>query len=122
MTGRQGKQNALVYLHIMNAATFPSPSASTASASTIMSRASEDVLSQRKILNKTGITRASEDIIKKRKIVKVLAWVQFLEHTKNDTLYRALSLLGRMRERPWYIDNEQDIKSFDSNPFRWIEA
>jgi hypothetical protein len=62
----------------MNAATFPSPSASTASASTIMSRASEDVLSQRKILKaarssppKIGIVKASENIIKQRKIVKV---------------------------------------------------
>lgn len=67
----------------MNTATFPSPSTSTASpstasASTIMSRASEDILSQRKILkaarsspHNTGITRASEDIIKQRKIVKV---------------------------------------------------
>ena len=77
MTGLS-KQNRLVHTNIMNAATFPSPSASTASASTIMSRASEDILSQRKILKaarspplKTGISRASEDIIKQRKIVKV---------------------------------------------------
>ena len=77
MTGLS-KQNRLVHTNIMNAATFPSPSASTASASTIMSRASEDILSQRKILKaarspplKTGISRASGDIIKQRKIVKV---------------------------------------------------
>lgn len=75
----KAKLNATRSNNIMNAATFPSPSASSASASTIMSRASEDILSQRKILKaarspplKTGMyTRASEDIIKQRKIVKV---------------------------------------------------
>ena len=59
----------------MNTATSPSASAST---STTMSRASEDILNQRKFLKaarlsppKTGFNRASEDVIKQRKIVTV---------------------------------------------------